>query len=78
MQRRSLFDDPVGAARVAVTRDGDPFHQRRQAIDRRRPVERVRVGERRDGAVLEQVTGEYTPVPGTSTIASWSVWPRPR
>ena len=59
MQGRGLFGDPLGAARVAMTRDRDPLHQRHEAIDGGRPVERVRVAERRDGAAFEEVAGEH-------------------
>ncbi len=59
VQGRGLFGNPVRAAGVAVTRDRDALHQQRQPIDGGRPLERVRVAERRDGAAFEQVPGEH-------------------
>ena len=59
MQGRGLFGDPFGAAGVAMTRDRDPLHQRHEAIDGGRPIERVRVAERRDRPAFEEVAGEH-------------------
>ena len=59
MQGRGLFGDPLGAAGVAMTRHCDPLHERHEAIDGGRPVERVRVAERRDRAAFEEIAGEH-------------------
>ena len=50
--------------------------QVQQVAERRRPVERVRVPEPRRRALLDRSPAKRTPLSGTRTTMSWSVWPR--